>query len=534
MGELEEMARLRACTLLAALWAGLVLTHALPLEGEVHKLSEGDGKVAEHAVGESMKPDEEAKALAAEDHDANIKKIQAQELAKAQQKASDKTQKVPESVECYWALEQQARDQKGLSEKYGKIAEIAHRKYGKAAAAKQKSFVEAQASEKKHHSERQLMEKAQRSYKLEHTKAMNAYDTAKGNLDNYNIERKKVDMDSNRAKSVLRTYLKYKKRFIAASANAQSPKNSKEVQQYQKLSAQYLRTYHGLQAKIKQSYGAATKYQALYNELSKRYQKMSETASEFGTEVAKLGDKPSRTVQRLHRAKATYEQHATAATNYKARWEEKRGQSLAALRKYKALAARVLNSKTNYFKMTAMAARYTKLGDMAKSKAALNQMRFLNFERDSAKASKDIEAAVKKSALLKHKYEVADAAGVVFTKSYRMGNCNNVAEEKTSKLFTLKLLQLGEAEVSDKAAGSSASQCASDKAMASTNLEAGERSKLQHKQELTYLHMLREEHETAVSGAKTAKIIRDASRTKASRYHKVGASAKESSANVCT
>jgi len=363
-----------------------------------------------------------------------------------------------------------------------------------------------------------------------------------GNLDNYNIERKKVDMDSNRAKSVLRTYLKYKKLLISASANAQSPKNSKEVQQYQKLYAQYLRTYHGLQAKIKQSYSAATKYQALYNELSKRYQKMSETASEVGAQVAKLGDKLSRTVQRLHRAKATYEQHSQDATNYKARWEEKRGQSLAALRKYKALAARVKNSKTNYFKMTAMAARYTKLGDMAKSKAALNQMRFLNFERDASKSSKDIEAAVKKAALLKRKYEVADAAGVIFTKSFRAGNCNKhyADEQKTSKLFTLKLLQLAdtESQTSEKKAAassaSSASQCASDKAMATTNLEAGQRSKMQHKQELTYLHMLREEHETAVSGAKTAKIIRDASRTKAARYHKVGASAKESSMNVCT
>merc|ERR1711904_180240 len=116
---------------------------------------------------------------------------------------------------------------------------------------------------------------------------MNSYDTAKGNLDNYNVERKKVDMDSTRSKSVLATYLKYKKQFIEASADAHSPSQSREVQQYQKLSSQYLKSYHALQSKIKQSYGAATKYQALYNELSKRYQKIAADASEIAAEVSK-------------------------------------------------------------------------------------------------------------------------------------------------------------------------------------------------------------------------------------------------------
>lgn len=233
------------------------------LVGAAVALGAADVVLLEEAEQSLLSPEEEAAALQAEDHDANIKKIEAQEMAKARLKAKTK-QKIPESVECYWNLEQQAADQKALSEKYANIAKNAHSKFDKATAAKEKAFTEVQGLRKRHHRERSAMEDAQQSYKLEHTKATNAYDTAKGNLDNYNVERKKVDMDAARSKSVLTTYLKYKKSYITASADAHSPAQSREVSQYQKLSSQYLKSYHALQAKIKTSYGAATKYQSLY------------------------------------------------------------------------------------------------------------------------------------------------------------------------------------------------------------------------------------------------------------------------------
>merc|ERR1712139_263270 len=70
-----------------------------------------------------------------------------------------------------------------------------------------------------------------------------------------------------------------------------------------------------------------------------------------------------------------------------------------------------------------MAKRYGELADQARRKSELNQVRYFNFDRDSKKAAEDIETAIKKSALLKRKYEVADAAGIVFTKSYKLNRC---------------------------------------------------------------------------------------------------------------
>ena len=64
-----------------------------------------------------------------------------------------------------------------------------------------------------------------------------------GNLDNYNNDRMKVELDSNFAKPLLQKYLNYKKKFIQASANADDPTQSKEVLQYRRLAEQYLKQY---------------------------------------------------------------------------------------------------------------------------------------------------------------------------------------------------------------------------------------------------------------------------------------------------
>lgn len=248
-------------------------------------------------------------------------------------------------------------------------------------------------------------------------------------------------------------------------------------------------------------------------------QKMAADASEIAGQVAKKGDALAKTTAALKKTKSKYEQLSQASSRYHTTWKDKQAASNSAYDRYQALEARVLDSKTNYFKMTALAKRYLGLASSAHKKSELNQVRYFNFDRDSKKAAKDIEAAIKKAALLKRKYEVADAAGVVFTKSFRANKCEKAKKKKASsraeELLSLALLQLskkdhtlGEAQEAAGKGAASASQCASDKSIATANLEAAERSKLQHKQELTYLHMLREEHETATSGAKTAKTIR--------------------------
>ena len=96
-----------------------------------------------------------------------------------------------------------------------------------------------------------------------------------GNLDNYNNDRMKVELDSNFAKPLLQKYLNYKKKFIQASANADDPTQSKEVVQYHRLAEQYLKQYHALQAKIQKSYTSAQQESDRYKLLSQRYQKVT-------------------------------------------------------------------------------------------------------------------------------------------------------------------------------------------------------------------------------------------------------------------
>merc|ERR1719453_920591 len=169
-------------------------------------------------LGDSITPEEEAAALTAEDHDENIERIEAQELAKAKMHAAHKSMKVPDEIGCYWKLVQQMENQKALSQKYSQAAMIAKAQADKTGIEKKSLFDKVEELQKQRYAETSALEDAQSKYKMQHEQAMKAFKTAKGNLDSYDEERKKVDMDSTRAKRVLGAYLKYKKLFIETSS----------------------------------------------------------------------------------------------------------------------------------------------------------------------------------------------------------------------------------------------------------------------------------------------------------------------------
>jgi len=185
------------------------------------------------------------------------------------------------------------------------------------------------------------------------------------------------------------------------------------------------------------------------------------------------------------------------------------------------------------------------MGEESKTKVELNKVRMFNFEQDVKKTAQEIEASVKAVALLKRKYETADAAGMTYTKSFKFNGCEGALLKEAKTEPTQKSDLLGSAlsllqQEPEPAAESvtdpkpySAEDCLNDKKVATHNLEAAEKAKLGHTEELTHLHVLKEDHATSESGAKTAKAIVVGSEIKASKYLTVAEHAAQQATNPC-
>jgi hypothetical protein len=503
---------------------------------------------AQRGTKKYTSPEEEQKALETADHDADIKNMEQEEHINAMEKAKEAT--VPEDVTCYHDLVTNSDNQKAVAEKMEEQAKTAEERFKTAKHRKDESEAEAEKLKRRMERDQKAKTDAEAAYKKERATALNAFAAAKGNLDNYNIERKKVDLDSGRSKSVLEKYLEYKKKFIEASANSDDPTQSNEVSQYKKLSEQHLTAYHGLQSQIKGSYTAAKRYSEQYTQLSRRYQKISSDANDIAIEVSRTSADYLKSKTAHKKKQAEFEEHAAGAQKWEQTMETKKAAAAAASDKYEDLSQKAHKSKVNYFKLHALATRYDEMGQESNRKAELNRVRMFNFEQDVKKTATEIEAAVKSVALLKRKYETADAAGMVYTKSFRANGCEAtlLKESKDSETTeqqkpTRRLLQDDSAAQEGAAAeqpvaakdevGYSAEQCMNDKKIATANLEAAEKAKLAHTEELTHLHVLKEDHSTSESGAKTAKAIMEGSEIKASKYLQVAEHAKEQAQNPC-
>eukprot|EP00658_Telonema_sp_P-2_P081316 TRINITY_DN82_c0_g1_i1.p1 TRINITY_DN82_c0_g1~~TRINITY_DN82_c0_g1_i1.p1 ORF type:complete len:694 (+),score=303.99 TRINITY_DN82_c0_g1_i1:107-2188(+) len=628
----------------------VVLDDAEPADADEADADEADADEADadEAAVQEEDPEEEAVASAQEaeeeeepNHDADIKKMEAEEHAAALSKAA--TSEIPEEVSCYHDLVTEANNQKALAERRDQEARDAQEKLSVAQRYQADALNATHRLKRRVAAELKASQEAELLYREQHVDAIKTFDLAKGNLNEYQVERKKVDLDSSRSKQVLVKYLEYKKRFIEASASSEDPAASQEVQQYKKLSTQYLTSYHELQQRIKKSYTLAKNYSHTYDQLSQRYQTMAQDAVLLSRQVTQGSTKLSRTRQFLKDRQAEYMHFSTDAQKWENTLKTKGAGSAAAHERHQALSQQVHSSKVNYLKLSALAAKYKQLGEDARRSADLNKVRLFNFEQDTRSTKQEIKAALKTAQLLKRKYETAHSAGMVFTKAYRDNACEEIslkhknspaleakAAEKAAKVAGQQEKQVENKVVQEKAQpatadeeapeeaveqeaeateqeaaqeieqadgeeaaeeepeeaaedaepaeeeeeeaavqqasqeesekvgpallrrsalelvqlgagpeGSTASseytweQCESDRTVAKKNLEAAHDAKKAHLEELTHLHILKEDHATAISGAQTAKAIMEGSQVKANKYLTVAAHAAAQAKTPC-
>ena len=309
------------------------LKDGLMHSSRVSSINLGD---SQHSATNYDTPEEEMKALATEDHDTNIKAMEMTEHLKATERA--KEAEVPEDVTCYHDLVIKAKNQMVMAERLEEEAKDAEERFKSATHLKEETAAAAEKLKRRMERDQKSKTDAEEQYRKEHSTALNAFEAARGNLDNYNNDRKKVDLDSTRSKQVLTKYLEYKKKFIESSANADDPTQSQEVEQYSKLSEQYLTSYHALQAKTQGSYMSAQRESDLYQQLSQRYQKFAGDANDIAAEVSKTSADllKSRKVHIVKEKQKEYEEHAAEAQ----KWEQTHAQKKEAAKTANARCAR--------------------------------------------------------------------------------------------------------------------------------------------------------------------------------------------------
>merc|ERR1711865_681877 len=251
----------------------------------------------------------------------------------------------------------------------------------------------------------------------------------------------------------------------------------------------------------------------------------------FPTHIHLATSLPEAELQALH--KEDHDAEIKAIAEAEQRWEgilaQTKEDAKAARASYSKLKKHEEAPKINYLKLRSMAVKYGEMGKDAETTTDLNRMRMLNFEQESKSFAREITAGIAAVSVLKRKYETADSAGMLYTKTWRAGGCESATAKKDTDPEVPDKLQSDEPVVTKY----SPTECASDKHIATQNLEGAAAAKLAHLTELAHLTSAKENHANAVTGAKTAKSIMAFTKVKSKRYLKVAKSALKQSADPC-
>eukprot|EP00656_Telonema_subtile_P052969 TRINITY_DN752_c0_g2_i2.p1 TRINITY_DN752_c0_g2~~TRINITY_DN752_c0_g2_i2.p1 ORF type:complete len:644 (+),score=219.00 TRINITY_DN752_c0_g2_i2:198-2129(+) len=478
-----------------------------------------DAKAVVAPAVEEQEGEEDPKAVEEQEHAAALARVN--------------STKVPEAIGCYYDLVANADAQKALAERLDEKVLDLTEQLGSAKHAANQSLEATRRFEQKVKMVTEAHDEAAKEYRTEHSAALNLFARAKGNLNSYDVERKKVDLDSSRSKQVLQKYLEFKKKYIQASADTDDPTTSREVLQYQKLAKQYLASYDTLQTSIKTAYTAAKKFSDAYTTQSEQYQKLALKANDLAKDVARTSSELVKTRLALQGHQSDYSTHSTAAQRYAYQLTQAQDAAEVSNARFEAQQQQAGMAKVAWIKFEALAERYGRMADEGARKEQLNKVRMFNLEMEVKRTTSEMEASVKSVALLKRKYETAEAAGMVFTKSYRANGCEAriaavgaAAVNKSGGLVSALQEEPKEEEYS-------AAQCENDRKVASENLDAAEAAKQAHQQELAHLHVLKEDHATSMSGVKTAKAIMAGAGSKVHKYRQVAQQAAEHAKNPC-
>jgi len=352
-----------------------------------------------------------------------------------------------------------------------------------------------------------------------HTTAMKYYAISMGDHASYNNERRKasrcqkrllceklshhdqralykqVSLDAKQSKVALEVYLRHKKAYLTASAEADNPMTSTKAKRLLTQSTKSLRAYKTFQANIKTSYAKASMYQRRFFKTSKDYQEKSVAAKAIATRARKasLASKTSSAAlggagQRLAAAQvilkpATKDKKAADATKGKAK------------AKYSEANAKVKAAQAKWTALASLAEKLKAMADNAKASSKRNKLRMMEHQAQAKAKGLTIRAIGQSRGLQKLKYQAAKKTSDLYLQSYKLAQCHTAAKSKVRQ----------------------AASCAGDKRVADANLEAYKSTLKEHNGAKNRLDLVTKEKAEANKGAVLANKMLAADVAKATR-----------------
>lgn len=242
-------------------------------------------------------------------------------------------------------------------------------------------------------------------------------------------------------------------------------------------------------------------------------------------QVEDLAHGVDKTKAAIERRKIQHQSDADALPALRSANSEKNATGTTASNAFSTVSNAEANAKLAYYKLIAVAETLTKMAADAKSVEDRNQLRFLDFSDTADDKGMQVEGTIKQAMILKKKYQASNDTAVVYKKSYEMNNCDRVVQEDDSNGMKDTTTGDEEADV--------VGRCKSDKTIWQANKEAAQRAREEHLAELNHLAILREEHESAVTGRNTAKSLRDAAKAKGDRLGAAAQGVREKARSPC-
>jgi hypothetical protein len=339
-----------------------------------------------------------------------------------------------------------------------------------------------------------------------HGKALNSYDVAKTKLSNYKNQRKKVSLDSEQSKATLQTYLKYKKKYIEASADASDPATDPETKRYLKLSTNYLKQYHQAQANVKASFGRAQATQKFYFKISAKYNQESERAKTAADKVKRFHDEVTRSSESVLKATALANKNAKVVAALEKEKAKADGALSLSKAKYKSAAAQMKKEANAIHRIGAMKEQLIKMSKDAAEAVKVEKVRAETMAENAKAHGLSIKGTVTMLSLLKKKAAAAKKTGELYKKAYDLAQCGK----------TLSLLKEG-IDLAESDDETNSSECKDDKKISEMNIAAAKAADAKIASETTRLAGLKKQKAQTAAGAKVAAEMHKASVVKAAR-----------------
>jgi hypothetical protein len=353
----------------------------------------------------------------------------------------------PPTVQCFHQLVKDRDHAIKTSDELKKAAKIAGERYTAKNIVKKEALELSESARKDASAEHQAIMQRKRAFELHKTQTEAVLRHAKAKSDFYHQMEKDVEADAVRAKAAFKQYMKYKQLYIEANANS-GKVDTKEIQQYKKISEQHLKAYSQFQVQMKDKKQNASGAYARYTELSKQYHAMVKEASHLSAQLTEMSDQYQHASSRFKLERSRYTKAADAEAAAAARQKGATDESNEKLELSEELGKQQKAAKRRYWELLAMVDKYSALIKEAQTTAEMQSVRWSSVDGKHKKLEAEEVQRHGEAKALTEKMKTAKEASKVFLQNYKEAGC--ASDEESGSMLDTNAQQVAAAKENQK------------------------------------------------------------------------------------